>query len=448
VPAGGLVLVAALLVVVGGLSARVPEYAFVMALVLFGVEGSLKLALTHLPHPAGISAVALGAATLDAALFIAASALVIAHRKRLPALWRRTPLLGRLAVLLLGLWLLVSLFQVPQSGHIARGADGFRLVQAYALAAIPGALVLQRRRALTLLMGGLAAIAGYTALRVVVGPSAAERSFALSRPGVTEYGHAFRAVGSFSGAVGLVSYLVPVTVLTFGLFVGVRGRAMKVGAGVVCAFALAGVIGSYSRAGILAVAGGVIVAGALSLRGSASRRLTLIAVACALAACTAGTVLATRASPVVAKRAHGIVDPASDQSIRIRLHTWHLVANDVLRRPLGHGLGTTGRASTLEGGKALTTDNSYLAVLYEQGFAGGVLFVAGLVCACGALARAARGAGVVAAGGVAAFLAYAALALSGDYFGQPGKVLAWTLLGLAAGQAWGSARSNELVDNG
>jgi hypothetical protein len=102
-----------------------------------------------------------------------------------------------------------------------------------------------------------------------------------------------------------------------------------------------------------------------------------------------------------------------------------------------------GRA-TESGRRAVTTDNSYLKVLREQGILVGGLFVVGLLAAVVALApavvRAPRDVRALGLAALSACVAFLVLAGAGEYVEQPGKVVFWTLLGLAAWVAWGARR--------
>jgi hypothetical protein len=294
-----------------------------------------------------------------------------------------------------------------------------------------------------LLLAVLASVAGYAALRALVGPSELERGFALTRAqGAPEYGDVFRTVGSFSSAVALASFLVPAGVFAFAL--ALLDVELRVPATLVFAAAAIGVLGSYTRVALVALAVGALVAAALALAGAIRtprRKLAVVAVvAAALALGAAATAVASRASPEVRERARAFVDPLDDASVRQRLDTWEDAAADVRREPLGAGLGTVGRASAT-GREAVTTDNSYLKVLREQGVVAGGLFVLGLVVGLAALAvgvlRAPPGDRPLGVAAVAACAAFVVLAGAGEYVEQPGKVVFWTLLGAAAWIAWG-----------
>jgi O-antigen ligase len=87
-----------------------------------------------------------------------------------------------------------------------------------------------------------------------------------------------------------------------------------------------------------------------------------------------------------------------------------------------------------------TTDNSFLKILVEQGVLGLALFAAGMVAAVVLLARRirrvpseSRPLGFAA---LAGFVSFLGLSISGESVEQPGKVVAWGLLGIAAAVAF------------
>jgi O-antigen ligase len=418
-----------------------PEYGFVFALALFGFEGSLKKGLTFDTLPVSVSGATLGAGVLDLCLLAAGAALLYRRRATLRAAWAGADRVLRVGVLLFAAWLALAVLQIPQSGHLVRGVNGFRLIHWYVLAAAGGVLLARsRRRALDLLFVFLLVVAAYGALRGVIGPSVHERAFALSRSGVTQYGSAFRDIGSFSGAVGLASFLAPAGIFAFVL--ALLSPRWRIPGLVVAACALVAVIDSYARVAIVAMFGAVVLAAVLMVRAAQlPRRRTVLAVSAILAALVlgaAGTVLASRSSPQLKERVHAFVHPLADESVHLRLDTWRDSLTELTHHPLGTGLGTVGRARAASTGQqAVTTDNSNLEIQREQGFLGGILFMLGIVVTVAGLiagvGRAPADRRPLAIAAVCAFVCFAVLAAAGEYIEQPGKVLAWTLLGLAAG---------------
>jgi O-Antigen ligase len=426
-----------------------PGYAFVLALLLFCAEGSIKALLTADGVPFS-TPTAMGAASIDFALLAAVGGLIASDRgESLRRTWEGTATLGRLGVVLLACWLLLSVAQIFQSGDVNQGVQGFRLTQAYVAVALAGATLLARDRHSNLfaLVSALAIVSAYAGVRALVGPSDFEREYALSREGVTEFelGEIFRTVGSFSGAVGLASFAVPATVFAFGIFL--RLPRYRLPAGLCLLGALVAIAGTYGRSAAVAAGAGMLLSAVL-LRfffpaGVRATALTFGAAAASIAALVLGVAIASSLASETRSRAKGIVDPGEDPSLSIRLQTWRETLERVDDHPFGSGLGTVGHASS-RGGRTITTDSSYLKILREQGIPGLALFVAGLGALCIAvlagLQRAPperRAFGVAALAGFVSFLALAATA---EYVEQPGKVLAWTLLGISV---WSAFRAPE-----
>jgi hypothetical protein len=421
-----------------------------VALGAFGFEGTIKANLVA--RHAGY-AVALGAFLLDLGLALAV-AVVLHHGvfQSAAGLWRRLSLSGRVALALLGAWLVASVPQVFQSGHVVAGLDGFRLTQAYAVLAVAGAVaasICDRRTLVTALLAAFGIVAAYGALRTAVGPSSVERAFALTRPGVHTYGSVFRAVGSFSGAVGMASYMVPVAIFAFGL--AVLGGYRRQFAALVFVLASAAAIGTYSRAAVVGLVAGVLVVLVIGIRTApAARRRAVVAIVVAtLVAAGVAIAVASLAAPETRTRAAGLVDPVHDESMKLRFATWRHAGAKIADHPFGTGLGTVGRASQLYG-PLVTADNSYLKILLEQGPIGGAIFVLGLLATVVATARQLgrvreeeRALGV---GALAAVVGFLAMAVFGEFVEQPGKVVFWTLLGIAVAVATGTQQMSTPPD--
>jgi len=436
----GTALLVALVVAVGVLAVKRPAAGFVVAVGLFAFEGTFKvrLSIEGLPAPLAVTALA-----LDVGLAAAVLGLVLHSDRSLPGrLWRGARRFERAALILLGLWLVLSLVQVPVGGDLAAGVMGLRLAQGYFAVCVLGGVLLWSTGGLDRLwrgvLTGLGVVAGYAALRVAIGPSGGEKALALFGSDTPqEFGGAFRAVGSFSGAFGLASFLVPALVLSLAL--ALTRSDLRIPAGVVCALCLVAILGSQVRAGLFGVVAGVAVVCALLLteRGAGKRRAVLVA-ACVtgLAVIVVGGVLVTGgASDETRERTRGLVFPTSDQSLQMRFDTWEHTVKEAIAEPLGSGLGTVGRASGRH--DATYTDNSYLKVLREQGFLGALPFIAGLIVLSVALVVGLVGAGPsahpAALGALGAVAAFLAMFMFAEYIEQPGKVLVWSLLGVAIG---------------
>ena len=215
--------------------------------------------------------------------------------------------------------------------------------------------------------------------------------------------------------------------------------------------AAVGVVGSYVRTGLVAVAAGAAFMAAMLLP---ERRLTrrqrllyLLLVLLLAAGGYVGSLLTSDVSDLAEKRAEGLKEPLADESLEIRFETWERVLDQIADEPLGSGLGTIGHATFTSGKDSdVFTDNSYLKVVREQGVIVGPLFVLALLAFIGAitlrLVRAGPSRHPVGTAALSAFVGFMLLAVMAEYFEQPGKALAWTMLGIAAYEAFcGERRS-------
>lgn len=440
------------------LAVRAPEYAFLVSILLFASEGLLKAMLAHEGTPTTASTNAVGAALLD--LCLIASFLALFRRdaaRRLEQLWRTLPRSARIALGLLAVWIAISVVQVLVIGSLDQGLHGFRLVHAYMLAGVPGALLLDRlppRTLVPLLLSGLLLICGYAVFRLLTGASEIERTYNLSRAGIETYGGVGRAAGSFSAAAGLASYLVPAAVFAFVLALALPGyRLLATG---VFGLAVVGIIGSYVRIGVVALVFGLFLGGGLLVAQShwtRGRRVAILGVVTLVfVAGGIGTVIASRASPDLRARARAFVHPLDDESVQLRLATWDATLGEIRRHPLGTGVGSVGRASAHNSDGTVIADNSYLKVLREQGWLGGPIFIAGVIALLVALALASldrsRPFHPIAVGALAGAFAFLVLGLAGEYIEQPGKVLAWLFLGLALLEVGRDRAPEELAAGG
>jgi hypothetical protein len=427
-----------------------PPWALGVGVLLFGFEGSIKLLLGLEGTPLGGNR-AVGALAIDVALFSAVAGVLFADRLRTPwTMWSRATRGEKRALLALGAWLALSVLQMAEGGDLNRGVHGFRLFQLYTLVAVAAAAVFMqprlRRRATQGLLAIGFVVALYAAVRVVFGPSRAEHDFATSVRTVVAYGGALRAIGSFSSAVGLVSFLAPMT--AFALVIGFMNRGFRRLAWAVAALGLVGLIGSYGRASLFGLALGLLFALVLVVAAAdmpARRKLTAAGLVVALMAGTyGGAAIASHASPQLRERLNGIVDPLGDKSAQLRFNNWERTLRAALHEPFGRGVGASGGGSAPTRAQLVTTDNSFLKVLYDQGFLGFALFTGGLLVVLVLLARRFRGpVGGSRALGLAAlagFVTFLGISLSGEYVEQPGKVVAWGLLGIALAQALGDPR--------
>jgi hypothetical protein len=434
--------------VIALLAVRAPSAALAAAVVLLAFEGVVKLLLRLEPTPLSDDARAVGAAGIDLALVLALAGLVAADRGAFVAgVWRRSSRPERALMALLPAFLALSAAQVALGDDVGRGLEGFRLFHAYVPMLIGGGIVFWQapahRRAVAA-VGIVLAVAAYGALRVVVEPGGSELDLITSAGGTEAYGGEVRAVGSFSGAVGMASFLVPAVV--FAALLGTltaRARALCWAA---AALGVVALVASYARAPLVALAVGLGVAVlVVATAGGVPRRTKVLAAVALVGVAVAGfggLALASNGSWALSQRTAVLTDPLSDRawSLSPRLERWDELSGDAVRHPLGQGIGRIGGA-TREAGTA-TADSSYVKVLVEQGPVGALVFVVGLLGLVAIMARRLRradgelrGVGIAALGGFVAFLV---LATTGETVEQPGKVAAWALAGIALAAAFGS----------
>jgi O-Antigen ligase len=443
-------ILAGLLVVVLALCVHAPAYAFAASLALYAFEGTFKMGLGVNGDP---SPAATGAVALDCAFLCSLVALVVVHDRgqSLAHVWRGASVAERVSALLLAGWLALSLVQVPVSGDLVNGLEGLRLTQGYVPAAL-GGLVLAARlgshRLPDVLLWVILPAVAYAALRGLTGPTDAEQAYAEARAPNASFDELGRNVGSFTGPVGLVSFLVPAALV--GLALALLRARPRVVALALFALAMTGIVGSYVRTALAAVVVGAGLLTALLLgttSGRARRRgaFGVVVVAVVLFGGYAAALYAGSANPATKWRAESLAHPFTDYSVTNRLDLWGHTLDLVADEPFGSGLGTVGRA-TVVGRQATFTDNSYLKVLREQGIPGALLFLGGLggivIAVTLRLIRAnplRRPVGTAALVGFAGFLA---LSVMGEYIEQPGKLLAWTLLGVAIWETLGRAEAD------
>lgn len=432
------------------LAVRAPPFALVGAILFYGLEGAIKVGLARELPDLGVTPAAFGAAVIDLVFLVAVLGILRQDRARsLLAIWRSPARWIRVAIVLLGAWIAISFVQLSVAGDLDTALAGFRLTQAYVLAALAGAMLLPRCRhdhLVAALAAVLLVIGAYAAFRAVAGPSESEQAAAFARSTTplvpSEDGVIFRNTGSFSSAIGLASFLVPAAVFLFaaGLFF-VRLRAA---AWIGFALMVVALVGSHVRTSLLAIAGGVLLAAALLTFASRlpARRKIVLAVAgipLLIVLVAAGALVpnaVSGGSEAIGERSAGLLRPLSDASLTTRLDRWDRSLEVAQAHPFGTGIGTVGSATIDEQGTVQSfADNSYLKVLEEQGLLGAIPFILGLCVAFVALAvRLARsemplrGVGAAAVAGSASFFL---LAWTSEAIEQPGKVLSWLLLGIA-----------------
>ena len=443
------------LVLIAALAFFAPEFALVGAILFYGLEGAVKIGVARELPALGASPELVGAAVIDLAFVVAVLGIVRQDRGRtLLEIWRNVGRWVRISLALLAAWMAISLIQLL-AGDAEAVLAGFRLSQAYVLAFLAGAMLLGRFRpehVVNALVGVLVLIAAYGAFRAVGGPAEAERAAAFARSTTalvpTEDGVIFRNAGSFSSAIGLASFLVPAGVFLFAL--GLAFVRLRLATWFGFALVVVALVGSHVRTSVLAIAVGVVCTVALLTlaSGLASWKKTALGLAgvpLLVALMALGGLVPyalSGGSQAVEERAAGLLDPLSDSSLATRVERWRESLEVVQANPLGTGLGTVGAATQDSEGRVQTfADNSYLKILQEQGPLGAIPFILGIFGTLIAVAvrvtrseMPLRGLGTAAVAGSASFFV---LAWTSEAIEQPGKVLAWLLLGVAL---WSASR--------
>lgn len=456
-PTATLVVLALLIVMM--LAVVAPEYGLVGAVLVYGFEGVIKVGLARELPSVGVSPEALGAALLDLTLFVGVAGVAFHDRGRtLLVIWRRAGRAARVALGALAAWLVLSVLQMPTTGDLHTALEGLRLTQAYALTALAGAMLFARCRpepVVAALVGVLLAVAAYAAFRGIAGPDDGERLAVLGRATTSvvpsDDAVIFRNAGSFSSAIGLSSFLVPAGVFLFAL--GMLMERLRLAAWIGVALVLVALLDTYVRASLAAIALGAVCALFLATFASGSRsklalRLATVPLLVALLAAGAlAPAAVTGGSQQIGARSSGVFQPQSDESLSLRFERWGDTLEVVKKKPLGTGVGSVGGATIDTQGSATFTDNSYLKVLQEQGPLGALCFMLGvfvtLFTAATAAARRSgihRRLGVAAAGGAVSFFV---LGGTSEAIEQPGKVLAWLLVGIALWAAYGMSERSE-----
>jgi O-antigen ligase len=432
---------------------RAPALGLVGGLLIAGSEGLFKARLNAESFPSANGA---GAIALDVLLAAVAVWLCTrAGRRPFVAVWREATRGERIAWALVGAWLVVSAIQVLTSPDLTNAVEGLRLTQAYVLLILAGLVLYAVHPSELAVTRGLlvafAVLAGYAAFRALVDPSSWELAYLLDRSPHARLGTLVRDAGTFSTAVALASFLVPVAV--FSMAIGLLDRRVRVLAWVTCALALVAIVDSYARTAILGLVVGAGLMAFMLLAGrEIPRRTKLLVVAAVLvlgAGVYAAAMAAGRQDSITERRAEGLSDPLGDRSLEIRWRTWRHSVDTLASHPFGTGIGTVGHATTTEDRRLRGlkyTDNSYLKVLQEQGIAG-ALFVVGVIAATALVIRrlvragpAQRPLGVAA---VAAVVSFLVLCLLQEYIELAGKVVAWTMLGVAVASAFGLTRAGQ-----
>ena len=429
-----------------------PAAGLIAAIGVFLLEGTVKILLAH----SGLAfddALSVGAALLDVALFGAVLAVLArAPRPGVRSAWARLTTAERVVLGAATAWVLLSVVHVVASPSLNTGLSGFRLTHAYIAVAVASAIAFwdaSRRDALvTALLWVLGLVLLYACLRGVIGISEVERNYATARGGVISYGGTFRAIGTLSGAIGLTTVAAPAAV--FGAVLAVTSPRHRRLALPVAMLGVGAQVATLGRTPLVATVVALAFAAVLLLVVTGTRRRLVgagIVFATCLVLLAAGAAIASRTSDALSERLDGLVHPASDESMQLRFENWENRLDQASEDPFGTGLGTVGGTTADSPQGVVTTDSSYLHVMLEQGFAGLALFLMAVVGGVVLIIRRlmvtpepARGMGLAALSGFVAFLVMLSTA---EALEQPGKVLAWALLGLAVAAVWSPGQAGQ-----
>jgi hypothetical protein len=290
-------------------------------------------------------------------------------------------------------------------------------------------------------------VGAYAVLRWVIGPAAAESSYAYSLQGtfVTELGTGrLFQLGSFADQHQLGLWTATVAPFCAAIAFLMRGR-WRLLALAATALLIVGLFGSEVRSALVALAAGLVAVIVLfqlcrSHRGLGLGSGLLVAVVTPLAVLA---LYLLTVSPSGQSRFSGIFHPSEDQAYVQRQGKWAEAIRDLHNHPFGQGLGTAG-ATNQQYGRYLTIanaqfDNSYLFIAWQQGFAVMIFFGLALALLAADLARHAirtldpqRAA--VALGAVGTIIALAVMFYFGSYLDAISIVGPWVLIGLGVAQ--------------
>jgi hypothetical protein len=249
-------------------------------------------------------------------------------------------------------------------------------------------------------------------------------------------------------------YMLTVTLL---LAAALRRRVRVLAA--MCIVVAAGLLFTFSRSSLIALAAGLVV-----LAFASRLRWPLVAAAVTIGAFVGWAHVFPHVAPqghwtrqdLVEQRQISKQNPSasgnpvstSEPSIREHLTSLRDGAHTVVRHPQGYGLGNAGQTASRTGTPIKAGESNYTEMGAEMGILGSVLWTAWIVALLLALVRAARRTRWWAAIGIAAaFTAAAVLAIQTDVIGDPwlGYVL-WLLAGIAVAPPALRAHDEPAVD--
>lgn len=349
-------------------------------------------------------------------------------------------------IVALAAYVFFTLAEIPLADSIAIGIQAFREAPSFILAFFVLAYARWTDEARWRMVQGAVVVlllaGGYATLRMIIGPATNEL---LLASGFDAPSGEVAAIGSFTGRHVLGAWGAVAVPFCAAVAFGAKGRWRFLAAAAAILSSVA-VLGSETRAGLVAAAAGLAALFVLALASRASAQLragVVIALVLSVPALYAGYEVTIGSSEGASARYERILRPSEDPAIQSRLHKWSAVIEDLKENPLGAGLGTAGDTQVETGRFAnisnTVLDNSYLLVAQQQGYPGVVLLVLAMLAVLAGLALRVvttrdRRRAAIGAGGVAAFLSFMVVAPAGNYLTTWAALLAWMLLGLAVGQ--------------
>ena len=352
------------------------------------------------------------------------------------------------ALLAPGLYLGITAFEVLLTHPVSLGLHAFRAASWYMAAFLLVALAPWSERTHTRIARGVALIGllvgAYCTYRWIVGPSAKETLAAKdAQPGIPPAVQA-RFFGSFLSANQLAGWTATMIPFCLAMAISWRGRWCLVSAAAIPLLAIP-MLASTIRTGALAVAAGILVVLVLAvfLRRARGRIGAALVAVLAVAILGAGAYdLTVGGSGEQSTRFANILSPEHDLAYTLRQERWSQAWDDIQDHPWGHGLGTSGGASSSNPtGPVITPyiDSSYLVVGLQQGLILLLLYVFALVALLVALARRASlirdpGRAFLAIGACGSLVAMLVLFYAGIYSEGAYIAGAWLIVGLGVAQ--------------
>jgi hypothetical protein len=184
-----------------------------------------------------------------------------------------------------------------------------------------------------------------------------------------------RIMSTLRGANPLGAYLILIITALTGLFIKDKKRRLIWGSFAILGFFA--LIFSYSRSAWIGLIISLLTLGWLSLKIHQLQRIILPSVVILLALIIFG-LTSLRHNPTFENI---FFHTQTDSSIKTSSNDSHLSAfkdgiHDLLNEPLGRGVGTAGPASVYDNNKVRISENYFLQIAQETGWAGIIIFIA------------------------------------------------------------------------